>query len=239
MTQLLNNPWFVGIAGGVLSGLFVAIITRALFSRRDKREYIQKLNQANSEVLYALRPGVSEGVIPQRQVVESLIASTARKYNVDSEDMYDANVLADELIKEVMDSSFISAVSKGTFCEKITTFKILPEQKRTERPELVREFEVMAKYRRQTVAMLSMMAALLSALMGFMAVFQVDKVKTDDKFLFVMMLPAVVTVIAAFLVRILKDLKAQTLKVRVLGTEIIFREKKDKSAEQGGGEERR
>lgn len=230
MTEILNNPWFVGIGGGVLSGIFVAIITRALFSRRDKREYFQKLNIANSEVLYAIRPGVSEGVIPERFIVDSLIEATSRKYSVDSEDMYDANILADELIKEVMDSSFISASAKKDFCDKLRTFKIEPEKGYAERSEPVREYEVMAKYRKQTVAILSMMVGLLTGVMGILASFQVNNTKFEDKF-FIMLLPALISVIVAVFVRILKDLKAQTMKVRFMGTEISFREKKEKEAE--------
>ena len=65
--ELFNNPWFVGIGGGILSGLIVAYISRLIFSRRDNREYAQKVSQANHEVLYAVRPGISE-VLSQQTV---------------------------------------------------------------------------------------------------------------------------------------------------------------------------
>ncbi len=53
--------WAIGIGGGILSGLIVAYISRLIFSKRDNREYAQKILQANNEVLYAVRPGISEG----------------------------------------------------------------------------------------------------------------------------------------------------------------------------------
>jgi len=226
MTDILNNPWFVGIGGGVLSGLFVAIITRALFSRRDKREYIQKLNIANAEILYAIRPGVSEGVIPHQNVVGSLIKATARKYRVDVKDMYDITDLADGLIKEVMDSSFISASAKNEFCEKLTFLKSDSVERTVERPESIHEYEAMSKYRKQTVAILSMMVGLLTAVMGIVATLQANTGKFEEKLIFLMM-PALISVVAAYAVRILKDLKPQAIKVRFLGTEISFKEKKE------------
>ena len=121
--DLLNNPWIVGIGGGVLSGLVVVYLTRLLFSRRDTREYVQKTHQANHEVLYAVRPGISEGVIPTNDVLRSLIAATGRKYGVEAKDMHDLEAVSSELVKEVMDSSFISAASKQEFCEKLAQIR--------------------------------------------------------------------------------------------------------------------
>jgi hypothetical protein len=105
--ELLNNAWVIGLGAGVLSSLFVAIITRRIFSKRDNREYLQKVQGANSEVLYAIRPGISEGVIPDRVIVNHIIQATARKYSVDIDSMHNLDTLASDLIKEVMDSSFI------------------------------------------------------------------------------------------------------------------------------------
>jgi len=229
--MILNNPWVVGISGGILSGLFVAIITRVLFSRRDKREYVQKLQLANSEVLYAIRPGVSEGLVPQKGVVESLIQATARKYNVDKVDMFDINDLADELVKEVMDSSFISAKAKNDFCDKLTAFKELKRQKEIEGPEVLREYEIMSKYRRQTVTILSMMVGILTAIMGVVATFQIDKVNNEKQIL-LLALPAVIAVLVALALRIIKDFKAEAIKLKLMGAEIVFRQRKDKDAKQ-------
>ena len=108
----LNNPWVIGIGGGILSGLLVTLISRVVLSRRDSDEYTQKLQSANREIVYALRPGVSEGYVPDRQVVTFLINATARKYSVDTGDLLDPAAIGEELAKEIMDSSFISASTK-------------------------------------------------------------------------------------------------------------------------------
>jgi len=87
--EWLNNPWVVGIGGSVLGGLLVTVVSRALLSRRDRREYVQRLLSANREVIYAIRPGISEEHIADRRVVELLISATARKYTVDKADLQD------------------------------------------------------------------------------------------------------------------------------------------------------
>ncbi|WP_446319952.1 hypothetical protein [Vibrio vulnificus] len=75
--DFLSNEWVVGIGGGILSGLIVALITRYIFSKKDNREYYQKLDMVNKEVLYALRPGIPEGSMPTETVLKSLIMATS------------------------------------------------------------------------------------------------------------------------------------------------------------------
>jgi len=127
MDTLLSNSWFVGIAGGILSGLIVTVITRYIFSRRDNREYAQKIAAVNREVVYALRPGISEGYIPDEAVLSSLINATARKYRVSRDDVFRPKQIAEELIKEIMDSSFISSDTKQTYCETLAHLVEEPE----------------------------------------------------------------------------------------------------------------
>src|SRR5207248_6132388 len=121
--QWLNNPWVIGIGGGILSGILVTLVSRFLFEKRDNKEYAQKVAGVNREILYAIRPSIPEGALPSLDVVESLISSTARRYGVDRKDVYGPTAIADELIKEVMDSSFISSKIKAEFCNSIASFK--------------------------------------------------------------------------------------------------------------------
>lgn len=115
----LNNPWIVGIGGGVLSGILVAVVSRWVLSRRDRKEYHQKVLAANMEVIYAIRSGIPEDHVPDRKIVDSLLSATARKYGVDRTDLLDPPQIGDELTKEIMDSSFISASTKRQYCAKL------------------------------------------------------------------------------------------------------------------------
>ena len=208
--ELLNNPWIIGIGGGILSGLIVAYISRLIFSRRDSREYAQKLSLSNHEVLYAVRPGISEGIIPKNNVLKSLISATARKYVVDAQDMHDLNDVSSELIKEVMDSSFISAQAKNDFCEKLT--QIREELPVAEKSEIEKEYDISARYRKQMVSVLSGTVGILTALAGIMLSIQKTTL-FEPKNIFVLMIPALVAILIVFVAVMARELQKNEIEV--------------------------
>jgi hypothetical protein len=126
---ILDNPWFVGIVGGILSGIAATWISRLIFSKRDSREYAQKVAAVNREVIYSLRPGISEGNIPDADVLNALVASTCRKYGVAVPDAFNVVQISEELVKEVMDSSFISSATKQDYCAKLLAMRSPPAPK--------------------------------------------------------------------------------------------------------------
>lgn len=169
--EIFNNAWVVGIGGGIFSGLIVTLITRYIFSKKDDKEYSQKVSVVNKEVVYALRPGISEGHIPDNEVLSSLINATARKYKVERSDAYQAKQIAEELIKEIMDSSFISSETKKKYCETLAHLvnaerpETTPLESRNERVAIESEFrkrqnERMSAVLGTTAAMGTMLVAL-------------------------------------------------------------------------------
>jgi hypothetical protein len=117
--EWLNDPWVIGIGGGILSGLIVTGVSRWIFSGRDRKEHLSKVGSANREVVYAIRQGIPEDRVPTREIVEALISSTARKYGLPSSDLNQPQDVASDLVKEVMDSSFISAEKKEQYCSAL------------------------------------------------------------------------------------------------------------------------
>jgi len=169
--EILNNPWVIGIGGGILSGLVVTLVTRNLFSRRDNREYAQRTVTARQEILYAVRPGISEGVIPSRDVVRALTAATASKYSVDPEDLYSVNTLVDVLVKEIMDTSFLSASVKAEFCMKLRDLRRTEpiDIQLTEQGDAApRSTPELAEYRRRMVRMMSAVLGVVAAMVSGM-----------------------------------------------------------------------
>ena len=173
--EIFNNAWVVGIGGGILSGLIVTLITRYIFSKKDNKEYAQKVSAVNKEVVYVLRPGISEGHIPDNEVLSSLINATARKYKVERGDAYQAKQIAEELIKEIMDSSFISSETKKNYCETLAHLvnserpETTPSESRIERISIESEFrkrqnERMSAVLGMTAAMGTMLVALTTVL---------------------------------------------------------------------------
>jgi len=117
--EWLNNPWVIGVGGGILSGLIVTGVSRWIFSGRDRKEHLSKVGSANREVVYAIRQGIPEDRVPTREIVEALISSTARKYGLSTSDLNQPQDVASDLVKEVMDSSFISADKKDQYCSDL------------------------------------------------------------------------------------------------------------------------
>ncbi len=161
-----------------MSGLVVTIITRYLFSRRDNREYTQKVVTANQEIIYAVRPGISEGAIPTEDVLDSLISATALKDNVDATDLHRAATIADVLIKEEMDSSFLAASTKADFCQKLAQLRPTPAQATA---AVGGSLSGLSDYRRKMVRVMSSMMGMIAALMtGVIALAMVSKEQTID-----------------------------------------------------------
>ncbi len=207
--ELLSNPWIIGIGGGIFSGLVVTVITRAIFSRRENREYVQKVTVANHEVLYAIRPGISEGVIPTNNVILSLISATARKYAINANDMHDLNAVSSELVKEVMDSSFISAQSKQEFCSKLTS--ITEDKMKSTRPDLEIELGRGIQNRRQTTVVLGLMTGIMTGIA--FGTSQLDIIEfSESKKLVLLIVPAVVAILASILVVLFREIEKFKLK---------------------------
>ena len=118
-SSFLNNGWVTGIGGGILSGFIVYFVTKRFFSQKDNSEYLRRVESVNREIVTTLKADISEGDIPDLVVFEALINATCRKYNVISTDVYRPHQIAEDLIKEVMDSSFISSDSKQKYCESL------------------------------------------------------------------------------------------------------------------------
>lgn len=164
-SEFLNNTWIAGICTGLLSGLLVTWITNKLISKRDEKELARNIEAANKEVLYALRSEVSEEEVPTLEVVEALINATARRYKLESRHLLRPKQIAEELIKEIMDSSFISSTTKRGFCENLKS--LMPNQETDLDRKVQKENEIFVarvEYRERMIMLFSITLGLISAL---------------------------------------------------------------------------
>lgn len=116
MKSILLNPWVIGI----VTGLIVTIVSRFVFKGFDKKEYILKVGMANKELINAIKPTIPENNIPGIDIIEALAFAYARQQQVTRSDMYSLKQISDQLVKEVMDSSFISIDCKSSYCKEIS-----------------------------------------------------------------------------------------------------------------------
>ena len=114
--NFISNAWTIGIGGGIVSGFIVFWVTNFFFTKREKKEYLQRVKTANNEILYAIRPLIVSQKIPVQAIIESLILSTSRKYMVNTTNLYTTQRLVEDLIKEVLDTAFLDADRKLEYC---------------------------------------------------------------------------------------------------------------------------
>lgn len=173
----LSHPWFVGIIGGIVSGLIVFWITRVFFSQREDRLHKQNISSANQEILVSLRPVVAEGAKIDQRVASAMIHSTARKWSVKPGELYSIKALGQELIKEVMDSSFINHETKETYCTNIADSLMAEAPSRELELEdakiLMKEYDERNKRARRLVStVLGLTTGITTAFMAWETAFQ-------------------------------------------------------------------
>lgn len=161
----INNQWVIGIGTSIISGFLVFFFTRKFFTDKQNKEYDQKIRTANNEILYAIRPLIVEKTKPSLQVLNSVLYSTARKYNVELSDIYNSHSLCDDLTNEIMSNSFLSSEQKIELAELINNLK---DDEAIKSDEKVKEI-VIHTVRKTNSVNSSFMAFTLSIMTAMMA----------------------------------------------------------------------
>lgn len=128
MDDLIANPWIVGIGGGVISLLIVFFITKFFLSKKENKEYEQKVRLATNEVVYAVRPLVIDKAILANDVLAALRSAIAVKYGVKVSDVIGIKQLVCILVLEILSNSFLNSSQKNEYCNLLMTMKDEPKQ---------------------------------------------------------------------------------------------------------------
>lgn len=124
---VFGSTLFAAIAGGVLSGVAVVWISFVVLAKRERSDYARRVAAVNREVMASASHGLVQGHIPSTDVLSALIASTCRKHEVALADAFDIHTLSEELVKVVMDSSFIEPAAKQECCNKLLALQQLAQ----------------------------------------------------------------------------------------------------------------
>lgn len=104
---ILNNTWFVGIAGGIISGIIVYFITVYFANKFSKKEYVKIVKEINLKISKTLIMSISEGKIPSPEVISSLLSSTAKRNSIELKDLNNVEETYDDLVSELFETIFI------------------------------------------------------------------------------------------------------------------------------------
>lgn len=205
---LINDPWIIGVGGGILSGILVTFVSRKFFFKKDEKEYIQKTAFANREVIHAIRPGIAESIMPDANIVEALIQSTARKHGISASDMHSKEEIAQELTKEIMDSSFISSEQKKDYCKHLIPLRSFVDDAEEESLELrsINYTSPRREYRSQSATLMSFVfgisAVIISTFTILLSLLDYSAAVYDTYFLVIFMAMALYAVMIALLLQI-------------------------------------
>ena len=117
--HLWSDPWFVGVGSGIISTALVRFTTQIIFFGRGKRLYNDQLALANQSVVSSLRRIVSDGKQPDLQLLTSHADATAKDHSVKRHDMMSFAEVRDEIIKEIMNSDYLTADAKQELCKSM------------------------------------------------------------------------------------------------------------------------
>ncbi|WP_165742336.1 hypothetical protein [Candidatus Thiosymbion oneisti] len=188
---------------------------------------MQKIATANNEITYTIRPAIAEKVIPSVDMLDALFSATARKYSVNESDLYSIASLVDELMKEVMDNTFLSFEQKIEFCQLLSSLKKAGINEADQRIEVIR---VSSDSSTDTSAMLGTMTAIMAlGLTLFLYLKSSDQFLSDD--LIPKYLPLLAIIIAVPIMSIL--LRDMLKRISHTDTEIKGKEKIETPRNEG------
>lgn len=162
--DILYNPWVTGIGGGIISSLIVFFITKYCFTKKENKEYLQKIKTANNEIFYSIRPLIIEKKIPTIEILTAIRISLAQKYGLKKEDLYNELSLYNDLITDIMSNSFLTSEQKLDFCELLKPMNAGVIEKNQE-IEYVYKYSLSARYSSILLSITSFFMVLVSTLL--------------------------------------------------------------------------
>lgn len=115
----LSNPWFIGIIGGIVSGLIVFYITTIVTKIYRRKEYYKSIHEVNLKVSRMLIMSISESEIPEYKVVAALLSSLAKRSNVELKDINNVEETYNDLIYELFETEFIPVEKKRKLANEL------------------------------------------------------------------------------------------------------------------------
>ena len=106
--ELSTNPWFIGIFGGLISGILVYFITSIIASIINTKEYNKAVQDLNFKLSGMLIMSIAEDKIPNAKMIDSISKSLARRHNVKRDDINSIEDTYDDLVRELFETNFIS-----------------------------------------------------------------------------------------------------------------------------------
>lgn len=123
MEEIMLDVWKWLIDHGIMtvvSTIVVSILGSVIANFIYTKKKDQKAERAKDEILATIKPMLVDKGVPNVKVLNSLIRTIARKHGVKVSSLYTKESLADVMITEVLENSFLSTKDKDDYCKSIT-----------------------------------------------------------------------------------------------------------------------
>lgn len=142
---------------------------------KDNSMYLRQIQSANTEVISILKPYIADNGLPNEKIMLAIIASTARKYGVEINELYKIKVFCEELIKEIVENVYVSSEKKKEYTDQLADYINNISIDRRKEMEVVSEAKEVAtrkdigdRYRTllsATLALMSMIITIFASLL--------------------------------------------------------------------------
>ena len=211
MSDIINNPWVVGIVGSIVSGLIVYFITYAIISKREDKIYQHKIIAANSEILHTIKSMVTNKQLLSVEAFNSVVTSTAKKHQVNLKDINNISEFIDDIIKDIIQSPFITYEQKNEYYEQLDTLK---EEQQNNHPTSISEYKQIRQYTPNYIAVLLGITTILYMSVLLSVTLRYYEVGQDNVHIFleelsiipfmIIIIPVISLVITGVIIRIFK-----------------------------------
>lgn len=207
--SIFQNPWVVGIATGLISGIIVFFITKFIANRKDKTEYYRKVKSANDDVIAALKPYIADRGLPKFDVFDSLIISVARTHQVQHKDMFTVEIFCEELIREIISDVYVSSDQKEQYSISLANYKkeytLSKKDDQGKKTTLSFELsEVKLRYNRRLSLYLSLFASILGFVTIPLTMMSEEFAKQNDSLGYLMVIPVFASLSVAVVLTMFK-----------------------------------
>ncbi|GED73135.1 hypothetical protein BRE01_68370 [Brevibacillus reuszeri] len=162
--NFINSSWVTSI----ITGFLVFYVTDLYKRIKGKKSYFQQVSLANKEIFNSIKYSIPEDNLPSIQILKAIHIATAKRYNVKFEDVDSLHAIIDYLIKEIMDSNFLSHENKLDYCQRLLDMQM--ELNLLEHEETVVE-KVYATYKDSDSSTLATSFAPVIGFISFILVF--------------------------------------------------------------------
>jgi hypothetical protein len=109
--------------GGVLATIIVGVVTYLLTSGSVSREYQERIRAGRNDVLVSVSKSIGEGVVPNKDQIQSVINSVRRQYDIKEGEFVTPETIIEDVVARVLANEFLDAKRREELAGKLMSAK--------------------------------------------------------------------------------------------------------------------